>query len=334
MNDYVAAQRERLESEGSSSRTVITAENAADFCSATAAPSCGEANGHDFFSETVANFGPFEWVTFAYLAWIEMILVLFGQHVSHAPRYVLIHLAVGVSIALLVRGNAVSRNPLLAFARHWYPLPLYIFFFEELQGLVHIIFRGWFDRWLVQFDFNLAGVHPSVWLAQFATPALNDAMQFAYMTYFLFLVILPAILYIEKDFVSYWTVMTATAIAHYSVYIVAVLFPIESPFFSLQPLDVGPLVGGPFTATIEFIERYGRVHGAAFPSAHVAGSMVAILAARRYKPWLYWVCLPFFLAMCLATVYCRYHYVADAIAGIVVGAIAWTAGERLLQRDC
>jgi membrane-associated phospholipid phosphatase len=175
-------------------------------------------------------------------------------------------------------------------------------------------------------------VHPSVWLNQFANPVLNDAMQFAYMTYFLFLVILPGILYLEKQFDSFWTVMTATAIAHYTVYVIAILFPIESPFFSLAYLHSAPLVGGPFTATIELVERFGRVHGAAFPSAHVAGSMVAILAAWRYKRWLFWICAPLFAAMCVATVYGRYHYVADVIAGIAVGAVAWTCAQLLMQR--
>ena len=287
--------------------------------------------GISFVSEAIANFTPFEWVTFAYLAWIELILILFHRNTEHASRYVTIHLAIAMCIVLLVGTAAHSSKSVLCFARHWYPLPLYIFFFEELRGFVHIFFPGWFDRWLIQFDFNLARVHPCAWLAQFANPVLTDAMQFAYMTYFLFLVVLPAILYFEKNFKAFWTVMTATASAHYTVYVVAVLFPIESPYFSLASLHLAPLPGGPFTATIELIEHFGRVHGAAFPSAHVAGSMAAILAARRYKPRLFWICLPFFLAMCVATVYGRYHYVADVIAGVAVGAIGWTAGETLMR---
>jgi len=259
-------------------------------------------------------------------------LLLFRKNIAHAPRMILIHLAIGISIILLARASLASPNPIFQLARHWYPLLLYIFFFEELQGLVHIIFPGWYDSWLIQFDFNLAGVHPSVWLAQFANPTLNDVMQFAYMTYFPFLVILPALLYAEKDLISFWTVMTATAVAHYSVYVIAVFLPVESPFFSLRSLNSAPLTGGPFTATINLIEHYGRVHGAAFPSAHVAGSTVAILAARRYKPWLFWITLPFFLAMCVATVYGRYHYVADVIAGAAVGIFGWAAGNSLLQK--
>jgi membrane-associated phospholipid phosphatase len=306
-------------------------ENDLDFGDSHAASPIRGISPPRFWSQTIATFTPFEWVTFTYLGWIETILILFHQNVRHAPRYIAIHLAIGFGIAVLARSRTVSRNPMVRFARYWYPLPLYIFFFEELQGLVHIIFPGWFDRWLIQFDLNLAGVHPYAWLAQFANPVLNDAMQFAYMTYFLFLIIVPAILYFENNFVAFWTVMTSTAIAHYSVYVIAVLFPVESPYFSLASLHAAPLAGGPFTGMIAFIEHYGRVHGAAFPSAHVAGSMVAILAARRYKPWLYWICMPLFVAMCVATVYGRYHYVADVIAGIAVGALGWAIGQRLME---
>ena len=277
--------------------------------------------------------GAFEWATIGYLSWMLALLCAYHHNLAHAARYFAIHVAIAVGIVCLAWFGARSENRAVQFARHWYPLALYIFFFEELQGLVHAIYPNWFDRWLIQFDYNFAGVDPAVWLVRFATPALNDFMQFSYMTYFLYLVILPAILYIEEQHAAFWTVMVATAIAHYSVYVIAVLFPVESPYFALASLNLPQLRGGAFTTTIEFIERFGRVHGAAFPSAHVAGSMVALLAARRYKPWLFWICLPFFLSMCAATVYGRYHYVADLLAGIVVGAIAWVAGWWLTGCD-
>lgn len=288
---------------------------------------------HDTLDQEIAaSFGPFEWITFAYIVWLQTILLLFHANVQHAVRYLLVHC--GIATAIVIVALIEARKPsssVLRLIRSWYPLPLYIFFFEELEYLVHAIFPGWFDRWLIAFDYNFAQVHPSVWLAQFANPSLSDFMQFCYMTYFLYLVILPAILYVEEDRVAFWTVMTATALAHYSVYVIAILFPIESPYFALASLETNPLIGGPFTATIEWIEHFGRVHGAAFPSAHVAGSMVALLAARRYRPWLFWVCLPFFSGMCVATVYGRYHYVADVLAGIAVASIAWIAAQWLMS---
>ena len=285
------------------------------------------------FADVWRACGAFEWVTFIYLGWMLGLLAVFHRNIPHAGRYFAMHCAIALGILLLAWAAARSENRALQFARHWYPLGVYIFFFEELQGLVHAIFPGWFDRWLILFDYNLGGVHPAAWLSRFATPGLNDFMQFSYMTYFLYLVILPGILYAQGKRAEFWTVMVATAIAHYSVYTMAILVPVESPYFALASLNLAPLEGGAFTTAIEFIERFGRVHGGAFPSAHVAGSMVALLAARRYKPWLFWICLPFFLSMCVATVYGRYHYIADVMAGIVVGAIGWSAGQWVMEGE-
>jgi membrane-associated phospholipid phosphatase len=276
--------------------------------------------------------GAFEWVTIGYLVWLNAMLLIFHRNVNHASLYFAIHLGIAAAIASLAWAAARSPNRALRFARHWYPLPLYIFFFEELQHLVHMVFPEWLDRWLIEFDYGLVGVHPSVWLARFSSPALNDFMQFAYMTYFLYLVILPAILYAERKRIEFWTVMVSTAVAHYSVYVLAVLLPVESPYYSLASLQTKPLIGGAPTALIELIERFGRVHGAAFPSAHVAGSIVAICASWRYRRWLFWICLPFFVSMCVATVYGRYHYIADVLAGIAVGGFGFLIGDWLMRR--
>jgi membrane-associated phospholipid phosphatase len=36
--------------------------------------------------------------------------------------------------------------------------------------------------------------------------------------------------------------------------------------------------------------------------------------------------------MCVSTVYGRYHYIADVLAGIAVGAIGLAAGSWLMER--
>ena len=272
--------------------------------------------------------GAFEFVTFFYLSLINTLIVAFHSHLASAPAYVFIHR--GIAVAILSLAYAARRWPCewLRFIRHWYPLPLYIFCFEELRGLVHLIFPGWFDAWLIRFDYSLGHVHPSLWLTRFASAPLNDFMQACYMTYFIYLVALPALLYFRSELRAFWTVMTATALAHYSVYVISILFPIESPHFALASVQPH-LAGGASTALINLIERFGRVHGGAFPSAHVAGSMVAILASWRYRRWLFWLCLPFFVGMMIATVYGGYHYVADVLAGMMVGAIGWIGANRL-----
>jgi membrane-associated phospholipid phosphatase len=298
------------------------------------AESHGEPRGaiSRWVAETCRACGAFEWVTFAYLGWLLGIFAIFHRNLAHPKFAIALHFCAAVMIVALVRAASRRDNACLQFARHWYPLPLYLWLFEELGGFVHAIFPGWFDRVLIEFDYNFAGVHPSVWLARYSNPALNDFMQFAYLTYFLYLVILPAILYAQRERLAFWAVMTSTAIAHYSVYMIALLLPVESPYHSLAGLQTEELAGGAVTALMNFIERFGRVHGAAFPSAHVAGSMVAILASWRYSRQLFWICLPFFLCMCVATVYARYHYIADVLGGVVTGSVGFLAGSSLMWR--
>jgi len=110
------------------------------------------------------------------------------------------------------------------------------------------------------------------------------------------------------------------------------MFPIESPWFAMAGWWHGPLRGGPFTATISFIEHYGRVRGAAFPSEHVAGSIAALWGAWRHRRWLFWVMVPLVAAMCASTIWGRYHYVADIFGGIATGTIGYFVGKWLMRR--
>ena len=285
------------------------------------------------FAEIRRACGAFEWVSLGYLAWITSIIAVFHKNIAHPSAFFWAHCAIAAAvIALAVIARRSPDAKVLRFARHWYPLPLYIFLFEELNALVHAIFPFWLDRYFIVFDHALTGVNPSVWLAQFASPALNDFMQFSYMTYFLYLVILPALLYAAKERRAFWEVMVSTAVAHYTVYFISVLMPVESPHFSLASIETVRLSGGFCTHVINWLESYALVRGAAFPSAHVAGSTVAILASWRYRRWLFWICLPFFLCMCVATVYGRYHYVVDVLAGLATGVWGFHAGQWLMER--
>jgi membrane-associated phospholipid phosphatase len=287
--------------------------------------------------------GPFEWICLGYLAMSSVLIGIFSDNLAHPIRLLATRACVVALIVLLCRGTDIlvgSESQFSAFTqkfwhfwRHWYPHLFFLFCFEELAHLVHLISPQWQDAKLIAFDHWLTGVHPSMWLEQFATPALNEFMQFTYITYFIYLVVLGGILYYRKDWRGYWSVMTYSAVAYAMGYLIAISFPIESPWFSMAGSWHGELRGGPFTALINLIEHYGRVRGAAFPSEHVGGSFAALWGAWRHRRWLFWVMLPLVLGMCLSTVYGRYHYVADIFGGMVTGTLGYLLGRWLLRES-
>jgi membrane-associated phospholipid phosphatase len=298
-------------------------------------------------------YGPFEWVALGYLAITSALIVIFAGNLAHPLRLLSVQALVALLITALCRaeanvwtpiptsrmnrGGRTARNGCPTFTqrfwhfwRHWYPHLFFLFCFEELGVLVHLVSPRWQDAKLIAFDHWLTGVHPAIWLEQFATPARNEFMQFAYLTYFVYLVVLGGILYYREDWRGYWSVMTYSAVGYAIGYVIAIFFPIESPWFAMAGSWHAELHGGPCTALINFIEHYGRVRGAAFPSEHVAGSFAALWGAWRHRRWLFWVMLPLVLCMCASTVWGRYHYVADIFGGMVTGTLGYVIGRWVM----
>jgi membrane-associated phospholipid phosphatase len=299
--------------------------------------------------------GPFEWVALGYLAVSSVLIVIFAANLTRPLRLLSVQALVALLIVALCRAEAnvwsptstsaierrsASRNGTRTltqrfwhFWRHWYPHLFFLFCFEELGALVHLVSPRWQDAKLIAFDHWLTGVHPAIWLEQFATAGRNEFMQFAYLTYFVYLLVLAGILYYREDWRGYWSVMTYSAVGYAIGYVIAIFFPIESPWFAMAGSWHGELHGGPFTAAVHFIEHYGRVRGGAFPSEHVAGSFAALWGAWRHRRWLFWAMLPLVLCMCISTVWGRYHYVADILGGMVTGTLGFVIGKRLMRKS-
>ena len=108
------------------------------------------------------------------------------------------------------------------------------------------------------------------------------------------------------------------------------IFPAWGPkYFRIGYVEVG---GWIFTDIMLHIHENGALLGAAFPSSHVAASMIPWWYTWRYFPshrgWMttIWVLL------CMSTVYNRYHYVVDVFAGILLSALILMFGHLLGDR--
>lgn len=267
-------------------------------------------------------------LTLAYLIFSTTLIVVCQQNIPRWATLLPIHLGLIVMIPGLAYAR-VRSVPVLSPLSQWYPTLLFIFFFEEIGLIVHAIFPGWFDEYLIKADYAMFGAHPTVWIEQFSNYWLNEYMQLVYTSYFLLTIGLGAYLWIRDRREDFAEFIASTCAAYYLCYVIFVFFPIESPHHTLRHLQQVELAGGPFTAFINSIEKHGRVHGGAFPSAHVAGSVVVLISAWRFARRAgYWL-TPLALSICVATVYGRYHYVMDVFAGILMALIGCRLGAKL-----
>lgn len=294
------------------------------------------------FAEAWTACGAFEWIALGYLGLSSVLVALFAENLAHPAKLIATQALVAVVILMLTyagarsaelvgQGGETFSSRFWRFWRDWYPHLFFLFCFEEMSHLVHLVNPGWEDAKLIAFDRWLTGVNPSLWFEHLAHPALTEFMEFSYFTYFVYLLILGGVLYYQRDWKNYWAVMTYSAVGYVFGYLIAMFFPVQSPWFTLAGRWHAELIGGPFTALINLIEQWGRVHGAAFPSQHVAGAMAALWGAWRHRRWLFWIFIPFVACMCLSTVYVRNHYVADVLGGLVTGTLGYVLGSWIMK---
>jgi membrane-associated phospholipid phosphatase len=271
--------------------------------------------------------GRVERILLGYLLVLNCALLIWRPRGLWLPS-VALHCAIAAAILWLARAARRPTSGILHFLIHWYPQFCFLFFFEEVELLVHFIHPAWFDRYPIQFDLYLFGVHPALWLEQYAVPWLTETMQACYFSYYLMLPGIGGLLYFRRRWPEFELLMTASAVGYTTCYGFFYLFPVEGPYHTLAPFYRGELVGGFFHSLMAQIERFGRVHGGAFPSTHVVGTFVPWFTAWKHFPKLAWAMTPFVIGMALATIYGRYHYVADILAGIVVALIAFETARR------
>jgi membrane-associated phospholipid phosphatase len=127
---------------------------------------------------------------------------------------------------------------------------------------------------------------------------------------------------------GFWAVVLLATLCCYAVY----------PFFPLTPPRVlfadvpGPHVA-PMLRKLNFwlLDHYS-VQACIFPSGHVAAVTAVALAVRKHAPRLGALFMFLAASVALATVYGRYHYAADAVAGGLVGVAAYIASNAFKSR--
>lgn len=286
---------------------------------------------HSFaLTRVLSYFNLTDRLTLGYLTFVGLLLLLSSNPIEKRGKLLAAHLGVAVMIFAFAYFRQ-RKTPVLHFLSYWYPLGLSGFFFEEIHSIVHLIHRGWFDAGLIQFDFATFGAHPTVWFEQHISYWLTETMNFFYFTYWPLIPALALLLWMrnQKQFHEF---VFALCLSYIFCYLVFIFYPIEGPYHTLKHLQtVHETPGWIFTHLVEFVEKHGRIHGGAFPSAHVSGSFVATIAAYRYSHKLGHLVLILALGVCVSAVYGRYHYAVDIWGGIAVALIGCWIARRVFR---
>ena len=251
-----------------------------------------------------------------------------GGGTSHLPLAAL-HLALAAFAVVLGRLDRGASRPGWRWLHRWLPVLALPWLYDAAGRLRHILVAHDLDAWIARAD---AWIFPGRWYlagARWPLPALELAHA-VYFSYYLLLFV-PALVVerrrqLERREVDrYLHALTATLLAHYALNF---LLPVAGPLADrARDMPAGALFL-PLMDAIYFAFDRG---GLAFPSTHVAASVVAgWFAGRSFFPragaaFAVWV-----TAISASTVICGYHYPIDALAGLATGGACLAA---VLQRE-
>ena len=243
-------------------------------------------------------------------------------------RYALL---LGLLFVLKLSSDRKVIGRIGTFFHHFSPILFLVLIYESLGDLIQYL-QPDIDPRLIQIDFFIFGVQPTLWMEQWIVTWFTDIMSLAYLSYYFIPVVLVVVLYLKDRMVEFDRAMFVLAFGYYISFIGYILFPAIGPRYALTPLYSVPLEGSFLTDfvrdTLNTLEHNKRD---CMPSGHTQIVLVALYLAHRYEKFLFYLFVPIICALILSTIYLRYHYVIDLLVGMALAIGCLIVGPRLYR---
>ena len=279
-------------------------------------------------------------ISSVYLSGLIFLVLAAREHITDW-RWLLARYAI---LLILQAGVAAGRGRgLPRIITAFFPLVPVLGIYDSLRFIPELN-PGDRDDLLISIDRAVLGRDPSVWLERISTPWLTDLLQVAYLVYYVLPIVLLGTLYCGQSRFAkergqtrehgraFDLCVVALLLSHYFAFTGYMAIPALGPRFALastyRTVLTGLLVAEPIRHLLDALEGIMRD---AFPSGHVAAALLSVHYMFRFMPRLAWCALPAVSLMIFATLYLRYHYAADILAGGMLAILCVLLAPRLLD---
>ena len=303
-------------------------------------------NQPGFFRNIIRVVSPTEFVTLAFIVLVIILTIIFQDKLD-AAGIVIYTTILLVTIIIVNYIRSRSNSKVVRAVHTFYIIPLVILVFKTVEKLSFALHGRDYDNVLIGIDRTIFGVNPTVWLYEHFPniPLFTEIMQLCYFSYYIIPIILATEFFIRRRQIKsndYYRdeLETLRFILVYGLltsYVVYISLPGIGPrftlhdFWSITKELPGVLLTEPIRWFINVAEniRVGMTSAQAaqavtrdvFPSGHAQLVVLEMILAFRFKARARWLILFLGLGLIFSTVYLRYHYVIDVIAGSLLALI-------------
>ncbi len=291
----------------------------------------------------LAWLSPVDFASTVFLLLLTLLNLMFCSRVPMWMELVLINFAVGALIFFIAWLAETRRTKLVIGIHRWYCYLLVLFVFKEIYLMVHPIHPTDYDQLLISVDHWLFGVNPTQWLYRFSNPVLTELLQTAYFSYYLIFILVGVEIYRRYPVENFDHAAFLIVYGFYLSYLGYFLLPAVGPRFTLHDFASidHDLPGIFFTNIFRTIINAGEsipvahpnpievVQRDVFPSGHTQLTLICTYLAFHYQLKSRRVIAVLATLLIIATVYLRYHYVIDILAGAAFFLLTVWTGNKL-----
>ncbi len=272
---------------------------------------------------------PADKATILYQFIIIAIIWFHYRDVPHASVFISLHLLVAFVLSILPKLNPSAW---VTWLRYWNPVIIIPANFYELHFLVHAVNPTDMDSLLIRLDYTWFGTHPTVWMQNWHHPLLTEYFQLVYTTFYFLPLIMAYILYRQRHLKAFDYFAFVMVLGFYLSYLGYFLVPALGPRHTLEHLHSFALHGYGLSEQLRhWLNVLERIQRDAFPSGHTAITLITMYFAARFHKRYFYILLIAGGSLIISTVYLRYHYVVDVLAGILLCLLVIFSAPMIYQ---
>ncbi len=297
----------------------------------------------DLISRLMRELKPLEFCTILFYAGLSLTNVVFASRVEQWYLLVIVNVLICSGVAWIGHYGNSHKTNFARILRYTYPMPLIFITFKEIYLMVKPIRGADFDWLLISVDKFLFGVNPTQVLYKISNPVLTELLQIDYALFYVIPITLIISLFMQQKFEEADYSVFSVVFGFYLSYIGYFALPAIGPRFTLHDFSQtnaelpGLIVTNFLRELINSGESIpqGTINPAAivqrdvFPSGHTMMTLIVMYLSVHYKDRTRYILLPVGVLLIFATVYLRYHYVIDLIAGSLCMMLSLWLGKRV-----
>ena len=296
-----------------------------------------------------------EWVVMGYL--LVTLVVMAVQHDRLVDVDTMVTLRIGYVAATITMWALYRWKPcrLTMLARVCTQLVFLSWWYPDTYELNRMLPNQ--DHVFASWEQQLFGFQPALLFSQVAPWGWwSELMCLGYISYFP-LITLVTLYYFFQRYHEFRMAAFVIVTSFFAYYLIFIFLPVTGPQFYYLAVGTDQIAQGTFPNVgdwfyshsermaspgwsdgfcyhlLDITHDAGERPTAAFPSSHVGITTVLMLLAwRTGSRRLFFTMLPFYVLMCLSTVYILAHYAIDAIAGLLTGVMCYCLLSSVYKR--